>query len=147
MKIRSLTPKDIPAVNRIHFIAFAGIHETEKSASIYMHDEKYGNCVAEIDEKLVGYSFFCRQGKSLYWNWLAVLPEFEGAGVAEAMLNEVESWANREGLGTIILDSRNRFKKALVFYLKNGFDVIGTFLHSDGEVMIRLSKKNKLKPT
>ena len=112
-----------------------------------MHDEKYGNCVAEIDEKLVGYSFFCRQGKSLYWNWLAVLPEFEGAGVAEAMLNEVESWANREGLGTIILDSRNRFKKALVFYLKNGFDVIGTFLHSDGEVMIRLSKKNKLKPT
>ena len=74
------------------------------------------------------------------------MPEAEGTGAAQIMLHEVEQWANREGLNTIVLDSRNRFKRAIIFYLKNGFNIIGSFLHSDGELMIRLSKKIILRP-
>ena len=146
MKLRGIHPNDTAEIKRIHLLAFEGVGETANTVSAILRDKKFGNIVAEVDGRVVGYSFFHQQGKSLYLNWIAVLPEAEGTGASQIMLQEVEQWANREGLNTIVLDSRNRFKRAITFYLKNGFDIIGSFLHSDGELMIRLSKKIILRP-
>ena len=119
MNVRGLSPKDLDQVKRIHLLAFREIHETSESILTFIkNQEKYGNCVVENDGELQGYSFFSKQGSGLYWNWFAVLPDAEGTGAAEALLAETEVWAKREGLKSITLDSRNRFKRHSYFISK-----------------------------
>jgi len=55
--------------------------------------------------------------------YMAVEPDCRSQGIGQAILNELECLAKRQGMTTILLDAREH---AVGFYLKNGYEVSGS---------------------
>ncbi|MED6315135.1 MAG: GNAT family N-acetyltransferase, partial [Verrucomicrobiota bacterium] len=55
--------------------------------------------------------------------YMAVEPDCRSQGIGQAILNELECLAKRQGMTTILLDAREH---AVGFYLKNGYEVTGS---------------------
>ncbi len=142
MVVRRLLESDVAQVSALHCHAFSVVGESKESLLSEIYHEN-NRCFVVVNEssEIIGYSTYSFHDASVYWNWMAVRPEALGIGAAKLMLNELEKIASQEAKTTIDLKTRNRFKRALVFYLKNGFDIVNTSVHRDGETMIKLSKK------
>lgn len=55
------------------------------------------------------------------------LPEYRGKGIAKAILNELEAWAEEEGYTTAILETGHLQKDAIGLYQKLGYKIIDNF--------------------
>jgi ribosomal protein S18 acetylase RimI-like enzyme len=62
------------------------------------------------------------EGKCGYIALLAVVPEAEGQGVAQSLVNEAEKWARQMGYTRVALDVFASNERGLRFYDKMGFD-------------------------
>ena len=51
-----------------------------------------------------------------------VRPKYQGKGVAQLLMAAVETWAKKEEIESIRLDSGNELKRAHAFYRKSGFE-------------------------
>jgi len=139
--IRAMKRDDWNAVSKIHEKIFSGIGESVASCGKLMESSEYTWFVAESPKaKIIGYTACRPQGAYLYWSWLGVLPSLRCKGVGGHLLGAVERLARKEGYKAILGDSRNRYRDGLIFHLKQGFEIIGSFLQSDGELMIRIRK-------
>ena len=63
--------------------------------------------------------------------YMAVEPDCRSQGIGQAILNELECLAKRQGMTTILLDAREH---AVGFYLKNGYEVTGSSYLLFGEI-------------
>ena len=63
--------------------------------------------------------------------YMAVEPDCRSQGVGQAMLNELERLAKRQGMTAIVLDAREH---AVRFYLKSGYVVTGDSYLLFGEI-------------
>jgi len=53
-----------------------------------------------------------------------VLPDFRKLGVAKALADRQELWAQQQGFEKVIFKTRNSHVGMLIFALKNGFQII-----------------------
>lgn len=54
-----------------------------------------------------------------------ILPEYRGSGLGRRLYKEAEQFARAAGYKAIVLMASRRFTKAIAFYLRNGFELIG----------------------
>lgn len=138
IRIVPMSPAELSATAALHEATFKEIGATESG---FRRTSEIGGSeiwVALEENLVVGYSVIQMRPRGLYWNWFGVLPERRNAGVGTALLNKIMERAANEGAQVIELDSRNRYVDALRFYLKHGFQIVGTYLQDDGELMIKL---------
>ncbi|MGI8825205.1 MAG: GNAT family N-acetyltransferase [Chloroflexota bacterium] len=60
----------------------------------------------------------------VYVNDMAVLPDFRGRGIGRVLLEAVEGWARRQGIGAIELTVLEFNEGARVLYERAGFDTL-----------------------
>lgn len=97
--------------------------------------------VAMRGGKVVGFALASSPANDIYLSWFAVASSERGEGIGAGILDLLEKTAKKKKVRTITLDTRNRFKRANVLYVKRGYDIIGTWAQTDGETMIRFRKK------
>lgn len=56
-----------------------------------------------------------------------VLPELRGQGIAQAVLRELEKWAQEEGYTSCVLETGKRQPEAIRLYEKSGYAYISNF--------------------
>ena len=140
MKFREYQSQDFEVLAALHVQVFGDVGETRKAFVALVEDSRYLFWVAEDSEKPVGYIIYSCHGTSVYLNWIAVQSTARKKGIAHQLLAQMEAWAQVHKFETLTLESRNQFKDAMIFYLRNGFEIRGTFLHSDGALMVRFLK-------
>jgi ribosomal protein S18 acetylase RimI-like enzyme len=105
----------------------------------YNSSNVYSTLVAIENNKVIGTAIVNHQ--TGYFGWLAVDKKYQNKGTGSKLCKRIEAILKKKKIKQITLDTRNQFKSALIMYLKNGYEINGTFLHHDGELMIRMSKK------
>lgn len=78
------------------------------------YPESYINAVEEDDTSF------------LYLSRLAILPETQSKGIGSRALGKAEEIAKSQGAEVVRLDILSNFKKLEKFYIKNGYNQIGT---------------------
>lgn len=98
--------------------------------------------VAKIDNRPAGFKVgYERQG--YFYSWMGgVHPDFRRCGLALALAEAQEQWAQSQGYDSITFKTRNRLKAMLCFALQRGFDIFQLDPHPQiGESRIWLRKK------
>ncbi len=99
-----------------------------------MHGKKHLILTAFHGKKMVGfkvgYDKF-EDGKNFYLGWEAYFRSIEKRGVADALAQQQEIWANAQGFESVILKTRNCHRGMLIFAIKNDFKIIDIELRED----------------
>jgi GNAT superfamily N-acetyltransferase len=81
--------------------------------------------VAVSDEEIVG-TIGCMVSESEgHLRGMAVLPDWQGTGVALALLQSAEVELKKNGCGYVTLDTTAPLMRAVRFYAKNGYSASG----------------------
>lgn len=137
--LRAWRNDDVPALLALIQVAFARYRGRIDPPSSAEHKtieivraelETSDARVAEFEDRVVGCVFFRAQGDAMYLDRLAVRPEFQRLGIANALLAEVECAARERGLTALSLSVRIPLVELQRFYLKRGFEVTGTATHA-----------------
>lgn len=101
-------------------------HYTETSLLHSFNDPCTRGYVAELPHRMVGYArlSFNRGENNLYVTSLYLLPEFEGKGIGNRLLNIAEEYAEEKGLDRLWIGVMVENRQALLFYRKAGFRFI-----------------------
>lgn len=81
--------------------------------------------VAIPDEKIVGTIGCSVSGSEGHLRGMAVLPDWQGTGVALALLQSAEAELKKNGCGYVSLDTTEPLIRAVRFYAKNGYSASG----------------------
>lgn len=145
--IRPATEADIPLILKIHVEAFQEIGFTAKkriSIQEMLKQSLSSTAVLTLGGSTVaGYYVFRKSGSGVYLNWFAVLRKYQGHNYGEHLLNDLEVQARKLKAKHITLDTRNRFKSAMFTYLRKGYEIVGTWVQLDGDIMISMRKSLK----
>jgi ribosomal protein S18 acetylase RimI-like enzyme len=144
-KIINAGEKELKGAARLHGLLFKDIGETrmnviEASQSLGAHTLAV---VRPNTGAVVGYLQGVKRGREAHLSWFGVRSNHRGRGLGELLLKKFETWARNMGLTSIGLTSRNRYKAAMRLYLKHGFDITGTSVGPDGDLLIHLRLKLK----
>ena len=95
-------------------------------------------CLVALDSKsnVVGYIISSTSGTMNYFEWFGVSEKKKG--IAQALFQEYIKELKSQGVKESVLSTRNRFKDAIIFYIKSGYEIKGLFQGTDGDLMIRL---------
>lgn len=96
--------------------------------------------MAEVDGAAAGYLMLCREqtpvevgaGPAVEVRRIYVLPAFHGGGVAQALMRQALQIARREGCEWLWLGVSKHNARAMRFYRKHGFEVVGEQLFPVG---------------
>jgi|GEM_PF-5116520 len=140
--IRPAEQKDWASIASIHAQCFSCIGQTKEDIIAVLKTESsaYFFIVAEMGKNVQGYAIASTGGRQAYFSWMGVLRSAEKRGIGSKLISEIEKWSSEKHCASITLDSRNRFKKAVRLYLSNEYDISGTWIGSDEELMIRMKK-------
>jgi GNAT superfamily N-acetyltransferase len=81
--------------------------------------------VAISDAEIVGTIGCSANGSEGHLRGMAVLPDWQGTGVALALLQSAEAELKKNGCGYITLDTTAPLTAAVRFYAKNGYSASG----------------------
>lgn len=81
--------------------------------------------VAEADRQIVGTIGFCVNGAEGHLRGMAVLPAWQGTGLAAALLRAAEKELQKSGCAHATLDTSEPLKRAIRFYEMRGFSATG----------------------
>ena len=76
---------------------------------------------------------------------VAILPDFRGQGLAQAMLTELESWAKAKGATEVILEVDTKNESAIRLYDLAGYEKISTRANYYGLGVDALIMRKELK--
>lgn len=136
MTIRRILPRDYGATARLHKKIFAGIGQTEQDLHVTFASHEYTTFVCEYKTKIVGYGQVYLGKKGALFTWYGVSPSARNKGVGLAILKRAVTFSRRRKVKSLSLHTRNRFKKAMIQYLKFGFTINHTYEGRDGDTMI-----------
>ncbi len=77
-------------------------------------------------------------GSKNWFEWFGV--SLHKKGVAQALVESYFEILNNNSIKESILITRNRFKDAIVFYVKSGYEIKGLVQGSDADLMITMKK-------
>ena len=90
-----------------------------------MADHRSELRVASIGERLIGFHAITKVQPDIELLKIAVTPEFQGTGVGVALLDDVFGQARTRGCSSCFLEVRASNNRAIRFYHKKGFEVVG----------------------
>lgn len=147
MKIRDLTPADIPAITRINQGAVPAVGSTTEAALTSIADESVIALVAEepTSGEIAGFClvlppranygsanyawFEARYDSFIYLDRVAISPRFARQGIGQAMYDEVERRAAmlepRPSMFTLEVNIEPRNDASLAFHQGRGFAEVG----------------------
>ena len=99
------------------------IEERFRSMCLFVAVSKSGEIVGTIGCQVVASEV--GQEKEGHIRGMAVLPGWQGSGVATQLLNAVESELRNQGCSRISLDTTQPLRQAMRFYEKNSFERSG----------------------
>ena len=141
IQIRKATQDHFGPISILHAETFAGIGVTAADSTKFLGAPEYYTWVALSEqEAVVGYAVITRRQPGIYFCWLGVNPPVRRTGIARALVGAVHDWAVEVGEFEIKLDTRNRYRSAISAYLGLGYDVVGTWTHADGDLMIQMRR-------
>lgn len=119
----------------IHLKSLEGLDEEDAEwfeALLSVRSRRRKVLVAELGGRVVGYVVAYRHGRVAYIDSIAVEPECRGLGVGSKLLNELERELRGDGAVVAALSVKDSNKRALDFYLRNGYVLKGIVLTMSG---------------
>lgn len=92
------------------------IEEDIKSKDVY---------IVKINNSIVGNFILTVKDEGIYLGKLTILPEYSGKGIGTRCLTFIEKYAQEKAIRLINLDVYEKSIKAINFYKKNGYKIIG----------------------
>lgn len=115
---------------------------TEKRVKDAIRHESKNVAVIKQGGKLMGFGIMTYHDDSANLDLLAVLPEYQGSGLAQEVVAWLEKVALNSGLFNIEVQARERNQKGIKFYQKLGYKVIKKVPRVYGvETQVRMAKK------
>lgn len=96
--------------------------------------------VAISEDKIVGTIGCQANGIEGHIRGMAVLPDWQGSGLASALLQAVDNQLVRDGCSRITLDTTKPLQRAIRFYEKHGFRATGRVFDFFGMQLFEYSK-------
>ena len=120
---------EIASVLRESFIEFESLYTpkgfaatTPDPAQVSQRMQEGPAWIALTDDRVAGTASAVLRGKKgLYVRGVAVLPSLRGQGIAESLMNEVESFARQNGSGRMFLTTTPFLAAAIRLYERLGF--------------------------
>lgn len=138
LTIRPAIPADCPRLAALASY-FWGETEVECLGRRYSLDA-LPSYVACDDDEIVGVASYVCEGEALNLVNLAVLPKWQGRGVARQLIAQVVETARAEGKNRVIVAAANDNPLALTFYQRLGFVItavsVGKLLEHHGKVEV-----------
>jgi len=135
--VRPARLSDSRRIFEIHLKSLEGLDEEDAEwfeALLRVRSRRRKVLVAELGGRVVGFAVAYRFRRLAYVDSIAVDPEFRGLGVGSALLGELEARLRREGAEVVALSVKDSNKRALDFYLRNGYALRGVILIMRGPV-------------
>lgn len=131
-RIRRAVPADaadIATVLRQSFLEFEALYTPKGFAATTPDPEQVGSRMEEgpawialCEDRTAGTASAVPEGeKGLYVPGVAVVPSMRGRGIAEALMNEVESFARQNGCARMFLTTTPFLTSAIRLYERFGF--------------------------
>jgi GNAT superfamily N-acetyltransferase len=118
------------------------LYPAEKLHEMELEEDNEGiHFGAFTSDQLVGIISLFGKGRSFQFRKLAVLPDFQKAGIGNSLLDRVEEFAKSENGETIWCNART---SAIGFYLKAGYKPTGKLFSTNGfefEILEKSIKK------
>ncbi len=141
MEIREAKPVDVPAVSvlaartfplacppympQADIDRFIAEELNEAAISEWMAQTRYRLTVGEASGEIAGYFLLVDEGDVQFVSKCYVAPEYQGTGLAAQMMNEAAEFASSAGAQALRLGVSRANKRALAFYTKQGFTLVG----------------------
>jgi ribosomal protein S18 acetylase RimI-like enzyme len=108
------------------FKSYFDIHYTEESLLSMFDDPSMYGFIAEVEGQAAGYArlFFNHDENRLYVSSLYFLPDFQGLGMGNRLLEAAEGYATEKGLEELWIGVMVKNRRALDFYRKVGFQFV-----------------------
>jgi len=131
IRIRNGQPEEIHLLQRIEQqaaerFASIGMRQLEITGAAVLEERaRQGRLlVAEVDAVAAGFVIFSEVDDSAYIEELDVHPDFAGQRLGARLIDQVEAWANREGLAALTLSTFRYVPWNAPYYARLGFTVI-----------------------
>ncbi len=136
--IRKLQPEDALFTAKLHELAFSQIGETAEDFLEGIKRSEIKTWVAVYKNNILGYIQAKPKGAELFCTWFAVGKKMQGLGVGSSLVKKLRSHGKKMQFKAIRLETRNRFKKAICFYLNHDYQIKSTRIGKDGDTMIEM---------
>jgi GNAT superfamily N-acetyltransferase len=113
------------ALHREEYTAGAYADTVLNSDDVRRRSQEMCLLVAVSDEEIIGTIGFGANGSEGHLRGMAVLPDWQGTGVALALLQSAEAELKKNGCGYVTLDTTAPLIGAVRFYAKNGYSASG----------------------
>lgn len=131
---------DLTEIEKIHLKYYAEIGQRAGDLNDYFNDQARLILVAKTDEsEVVGYLTATIYDSQSFAEWIGV--KIEGQKIGSSLVNYYLEECKKRGVKGVKLATRNRFKAALILYVKLGFEIFGVYQGNDGDLMLQLRKK------
>ena len=96
----------------------------------------------EEEGEIIAFKMGYERRLKQYYSWLGgVHSKYRKKGLAKKLMVDQHSYLKNKEYICIRTQTGNEFKNMLILNIKTGFDIIGTFLNSSGNIRITLEKK------
>jgi predicted N-acetyltransferase YhbS len=138
-KVARAQEKHIDGMEKIHLSYFSEIGQGVGSIrDEFGQKDKLSLVALDSDSNVIGYLVSTTYGTHNYFEWFGVSEKRKG--IAQALFQEYEKELKLLNVIESSLSTRNRFKDAIIFYLKSGYSIKGLTQGSDGDLMIQFRK-------
>lgn len=132
-----LEPEKFPAVDALHRAVFRMPLDPENLGG--KQDLLF--TLAWDGEICAGFFISYALKRDRYYLWMAGVDEkYRGQGIATRLIELLHGYCRENGYSELQLKTKNKWRNMLLFSIKNGFDVIGTYTDDNGEPKIILQK-------
>jgi len=131
IEIRPAAVSDAPAIvncltaafepHRAQYTPGAFAYTVPSHDAVCLRLQQMQVLVAAADGNIVGTVSGACHGEEGHLRGMAVLPDWQGCGVAAKLLVAIESWLASRGCRRITLDTTLPLQAAMKFYEKNGY--------------------------
>ena len=129
----------IEAISNLHHKIFTEIDQLPSDLVTHLNETDVECWAMTKDAHVVAYCTIRKRSSSTwYLTWTGVAIDCRKQGLGKQILSSIIALAAKSGVQYLELDSRNRYKEAICLYLASGFDIVGTRLGSDQDVMVAL---------
>jgi len=98
--------------------------------------------LAYYKNEIAGFKIGYEEKDRVFYSWLGgVKKKYRKKNIASDLMNKQHKWCRTKGYLMVRTETKNIYREMLVLNIKNGFDIIDTFLNTNGEIKIILEKK------
>lgn len=121
MTIQRLAASDLSTVNSIDQAAFEPLWQTPlPGLTAAFHNSFYSTAIFSSNQ-MIGYLISTEKSGNAHLARIAVLPSFQGKGVATTLILDFLEFCNKNGVREVTLNTQSNNHKSIALYKKLGF--------------------------